>query len=39
MAKRKVIATKEVSEATDWKYEFKDLAAYDENGGKHTSMK
>ncbi|MFJ9303646.1 Cna B-type domain-containing protein, partial [Bacillus toyonensis] len=27
-----VIATQEVSEATGWKYEFKDLAAYDENG-------
>ncbi|MDA1883073.1 Cna B-type domain-containing protein, partial [Bacillus cereus group sp. BY10-2LC] len=27
-----VIATQEVSKATDWKYEFKDLAAYDENG-------
>ncbi|WP_242270140.1 Cna B-type domain-containing protein, partial [Bacillus cereus group sp. BfR-BA-01408] len=23
-----VIATQEVSKATDWKYEFKDLAAY-----------
>ncbi|MDA1877767.1 Cna B-type domain-containing protein, partial [Bacillus cereus group sp. BY112LC] len=28
----KVIATQEVSEATGWKYEFKDLAAYDANG-------
>ncbi|WP_254608943.1 Cna B-type domain-containing protein, partial [Bacillus toyonensis] len=27
-----VIAMQEVSEATDWKYEFKDLAAYDANG-------
>ncbi|MGE7853818.1 Cna B-type domain-containing protein, partial [Bacillus paramycoides] len=27
-----VIATQEVSKVTDWKYEFKDLAAYDENG-------
>ncbi|MGE6366712.1 Cna B-type domain-containing protein, partial [Bacillus paramycoides] len=27
-----VIATQEVSKATDWKYEFKDLVAYDENG-------
>nr|WP_257141752.1 Cna B-type domain-containing protein [Bacillus toyonensis] len=27
-----VIATQEVSEATGWKYEFKDLAAYDANG-------
>ncbi|MFE5752054.1 Cna B-type domain-containing protein, partial [Bacillus tropicus] len=27
-----VIATQEVSKATDWKYEFKDLAAYDVNG-------
>ncbi|MGG5785459.1 Cna B-type domain-containing protein, partial [Bacillus albus] len=27
-----VIATQEVSKATDWKYKFKDLAAYDENG-------
>ncbi|WP_116500401.1 Cna B-type domain-containing protein, partial [Bacillus paramycoides] len=27
-----VIATQEVSRATGWKYEFKDLAAYDENG-------
>ncbi|MGW8940736.1 Cna B-type domain-containing protein, partial [Bacillus wiedmannii] len=27
-----VIATQEVSQATGWKYEFKDLAAYDENG-------
>ncbi|QWH75007.1 Cna B-type domain-containing protein [Bacillus wiedmannii] len=27
-----VIATQEVSKATDWKYEFKDLAAYDANG-------
>ncbi|MGQ7771599.1 Cna B-type domain-containing protein [Bacillus sp. WC2507] len=27
-----VIATQEVNKATDWKYEFKDLAAYDENG-------
>ncbi|MCU0094738.1 Cna B-type domain-containing protein [Bacillus sp. OR9] len=27
-----VIATQEVSKATGWKYEFKDLAAYDENG-------
>ncbi|MED0988270.1 Cna B-type domain-containing protein, partial [Bacillus paramycoides] len=26
------IATQEVSKVTDWKYEFKDLAAYDENG-------
>ncbi|PHE54103.1 Cna B-type domain-containing protein, partial [Bacillus pseudomycoides] len=24
--------TKEVSEATGWKYEFKDLAVYDANG-------
>ncbi|WMY15606.1 Cna B-type domain-containing protein [Bacillus tropicus] len=30
--KETVIATQEVSEATGWKYEFKDLAAYDENG-------
>ncbi|PEJ27273.1 hypothetical protein CN887_05430, partial [Bacillus pseudomycoides] len=28
----KVIATEEVSEASGWKYEFKDLAAYDANG-------
>ncbi|MGG3654982.1 Cna B-type domain-containing protein, partial [Bacillus pseudomycoides] len=28
----KVIATQEVSEASGWKYEFKDLAAYDANG-------
>ncbi|WJE52709.1 Cna B-type domain-containing protein [Bacillus cereus] len=28
----KVIATQEVSEATGWKYEFKDLAAYDAEG-------
>ncbi|MEB3057040.1 Cna B-type domain-containing protein, partial [Bacillus pseudomycoides] len=28
----KLIDTKEVSEATGWKYEFKDLAAYDANG-------
>ncbi|HDR7435300.1 TPA: Cna B-type domain-containing protein, partial [Bacillus anthracis] len=27
-----VIATQEVSKATGWKYEFKDLAAYDANG-------
>ncbi|WP_255303510.1 Cna B-type domain-containing protein, partial [Bacillus wiedmannii] len=27
-----MIATQEVSKATGWKYEFKDLAAYDENG-------
>ncbi|WP_070169247.1 Cna B-type domain-containing protein, partial [Bacillus wiedmannii] len=27
-----VIATQEVSKATEWKYEFKDLAAYDANG-------
>ncbi|MEM5609012.1 Cna B-type domain-containing protein [Bacillus toyonensis] len=27
-----VIATQEVSEATGWKYEFKDLATYDANG-------
>ncbi|MGH0590640.1 Cna B-type domain-containing protein, partial [Bacillus mycoides] len=27
-----VIATKEVSAASEWKYAFKDLAAYDENG-------
>ncbi|KAA0790479.1 Cna B-type domain-containing protein [Bacillus sp. BB081] len=27
-----VIATQEVSKATDWKYEFKDLAAYDAEG-------
>ncbi|MBJ8050386.1 Cna B-type domain-containing protein, partial [Bacillus cereus group sp. N18] len=27
-----VIATQEVSKVTDWKYEFKDLVAYDENG-------
>ncbi|PEM43916.1 Cna B-type domain-containing protein, partial [Bacillus wiedmannii] len=27
-----VIATQEVSKATGWKYEFKDLAAYDVNG-------
>ncbi len=30
--KETLIATQEVSEATGWKYEFKDLAAYDENG-------
>ncbi|MDM5430629.1 Cna B-type domain-containing protein [Bacillus mycoides] len=30
--KETVIATQEVSEAAGWKYEFKDLAAYDENG-------
>ncbi|WP_423219999.1 Cna B-type domain-containing protein, partial [Bacillus albus] len=30
--KETVIATQEVSEATGWKYEFKDLVAYDENG-------
>ncbi|MFJ8455839.1 Cna B-type domain-containing protein, partial [Bacillus paramycoides] len=28
----KVVDTKEVSKETGWKYEFKDLAAYDENG-------
>ncbi|PGC40769.1 hypothetical protein COM18_13830 [Bacillus pseudomycoides] len=28
----KLIDTKEVSEATGWKYEFKDLAAYDADG-------
>uniref|UniRef100_UPI001F576A3F Cna B-type domain-containing protein n=1 Tax=Bacillus cereus group sp. BfR-BA-01316 TaxID=2920293 RepID=UPI001F576A3F len=28
----KVIATQEVTEATGWKYEFKDLAAYDAEG-------
>ncbi|WP_430477269.1 Cna B-type domain-containing protein, partial [Bacillus cereus] len=28
----KVITTQEVSEASDWKYAFKDLAAYDANG-------
>ncbi|PFD37622.1 cell wall anchor protein, partial [Bacillus cereus] len=28
----KVVDTKEVSKATGWKYEFKDLAAYDANG-------
>ncbi|PFL11742.1 hypothetical protein COJ07_30835, partial [Bacillus cereus] len=28
----KVIATQEVSTATGWKYEFKDLAAYDADG-------
>ncbi|OFD55732.1 cell wall anchor [Bacillus mycoides] len=28
----KVIATQEVSKATGWKYEFKDLAAYDAEG-------
>ncbi|WP_236078342.1 Cna B-type domain-containing protein, partial [Bacillus paramobilis] len=28
----KVVDTKEVSKAAGWKYEFKDLAAYDENG-------
>ncbi|MDZ5610862.1 Cna B-type domain-containing protein, partial [Bacillus pseudomycoides] len=28
----KVIATQEVSKASDWKYEFKDLAAYDAEG-------
>ncbi|TXR58939.1 hypothetical protein DM800_29160, partial [Bacillus sp. AY18-3] len=27
-----VIATQEVSKATGWKYEFKDLAVYDANG-------
>ncbi|PEI83465.1 Cna B-type domain-containing protein, partial [Bacillus pseudomycoides] len=27
-----VIATQEVSEATGWKYTFKDLAAYDADG-------
>ncbi|WP_242269441.1 Cna B-type domain-containing protein, partial [Bacillus cereus group sp. BfR-BA-01352] len=27
-----VIATQEVSKATGWKYEFKDLAAYDAEG-------
>ncbi|MBE5107815.1 Cna B-type domain-containing protein [Bacillus thuringiensis] len=27
-----VIATQEVSKATDWKYEFKDLTAYDADG-------
>ncbi|WP_423219994.1 Cna B-type domain-containing protein, partial [Bacillus wiedmannii] len=27
-----VIATQEVTKATDWKYEFKDLVAYDANG-------
>ncbi|HGE5783317.1 TPA: Cna B-type domain-containing protein, partial [Bacillus pseudomycoides] len=27
-----VIATQEVSEASGWKYEFKDLAAYDADG-------
>ncbi|PFA08194.1 Cna B-type domain-containing protein, partial [Bacillus cereus] len=30
--KETVIATQEVSEATGWKYEFENLAAYDENG-------
>ena len=34
----KVVETKEVTEATDWKYTFKDLAAYDANG-VHTSIK
>ncbi|TKH19768.1 Cna B-type domain-containing protein, partial [Bacillus wiedmannii] len=27
-----VVATKEVTEATGWKYEFKDLAGYDAEG-------
>ncbi|PEL15401.1 Cna B-type domain-containing protein, partial [Bacillus pseudomycoides] len=27
-----VLATQEVSEASGWKYEFKDLAAYDAEG-------
>ncbi|MBC6970917.1 Cna B-type domain-containing protein, partial [Bacillus sp. Xin] len=27
-----VVATQEVSKATDWKYAFADLAAYDANG-------
>ncbi|PGE74418.1 hypothetical protein COM55_28210, partial [Bacillus pseudomycoides] len=30
-----VIATQEVSEASGWKYEFKDLAAYDANGAAY----
>ncbi|MGR5986383.1 Cna B-type domain-containing protein [Bacillus sanguinis] len=30
----KVIATQEVSEATNWKYAFTDLAAYD--GGRKS---
>ncbi|MEC2553803.1 Cna B-type domain-containing protein, partial [Bacillus tropicus] len=30
-----VIATQEVSKATGWKYEFKDLVAYDENGAAY----
>ncbi|PHC59924.1 hypothetical protein COF05_01970, partial [Bacillus pseudomycoides] len=31
----KVIATEEVSEASGWKYEFKDLVAYDANGAAY----
>ncbi|PFR33062.1 cell wall anchor protein, partial [Bacillus cereus] len=31
----KVIATQEVTEATGWKYEFKDLAAYDTDGNAY----
>ncbi|OTX38569.1 cell wall anchor protein [Bacillus thuringiensis serovar malayensis] len=30
-----VVATQEVSEATGWKYEFKDLAAYDAEGNAY----
>ncbi|NWK69001.1 Cna B-type domain-containing protein [Bacillus paramycoides] len=30
-----VIATQEVSKVTDWKYEFKDLAAYDAEGNAY----
>ncbi|PGD89885.1 hypothetical protein COM49_30000, partial [Bacillus pseudomycoides] len=29
------ISTQEVSEASGWKYEFKDLAAYDANGAAY----
>ncbi|MBJ8194260.1 Cna B-type domain-containing protein, partial [Bacillus cereus] len=30
-----VVATQEVSEATGWKYTFKDLAAYDAEGNAY----
>ncbi|PGZ95571.1 hypothetical protein COE51_19675, partial [Bacillus pseudomycoides] len=31
----KVIATQEVTEASGWKYTFKDLAAYDADGKEY----
>ncbi|MDR4983904.1 hypothetical protein RGU74_09355 [Bacillus cereus] len=33
------MTTQEVSEATGWKYTFKDLAAYDAEAEQRTSMK